>query len=118
MRLLTIYFILLFTLLLPIGAMAQDSLSRNKSMPASKISKVSKDLKKSLEVNDEAQIAQNYERLANEFQNKGVNAKAEEYFKRAIVSYTKLKLSDDVTRVTRSLAKVQESQKDYKAAIK
>src|SRR5690606_10619357 len=104
MRLLTVYFIFLLTLLLPIGTMAQDSLYKSKSMPASKISKVSKDLKKSLEVNDEAQIAQNYERLANEFLNKGDNAKAEEYFKKAITSYTKLKLSDDVTRVTRSLA--------------
>jgi two-component system sensor histidine kinase YesM len=118
MRLLTIYILFLLTLLLPIGTMAQDSLYKSKSMPASKISKVSKDLKKSLEVNDEAQIAQNYERLANEFLNKGDNAKAEEYFKKAITSYTKLKLTDDVTRVTRSLAKVQESQKDYKSAIK
>ena len=118
MRLRTIYIIFLLTLLLPIGTMAQDSLYKSKSMPASKISKVSKDLKKSLEVNDEGQIAQNYERLANEFLNKSDNAKAEEYFKKAITSYTKLKLTDDVTRVTRSLAKVQESQKDYKSAIK
>ncbi|HEU4791587.1 MAG TPA: histidine kinase [Flavobacterium sp.] len=119
MRLLTTYFFFLFaTLLFPFGTMAQDSLSKSKSMPAMKMSKVTKDLKKSLEVNDEAQIAQNYERLANEFQNKGDYAKAEEYFKKAITSYTKLKLADDVTRVTRSLAKVQESQKDYKSAIK
>ena len=97
--------------------MAQDSLSKSKAMPASKMSKVTNDLKKSLEVNDEAQIAQNYERLANEFLNKSDFAKAEEYFKKAITSYTKLKLADDKTRVTRSLAKVQESQKDYKSAI-
>ena len=118
MRLLTTYYLFFLCLLLPVGAMAQDSLYKSKSMPASKISKVSKDLKKSLEVNDEGQIAQNYERLANEFLNKSDNAKAEEYFKKAIISYTKLKLTDDVTRVTRSLAKVQESQKDYKSAIK
>jgi two-component system sensor histidine kinase YesM len=118
MHLRTIYFIFLFTLLLPVGTMAQDSLYKSKSMPASKMSRVTKDLKKSLEVNDEAQIAQNYERLANEFLNKGDNAKAAEYFKKAITSYTKLKLADDVTRVTRSLAKVQESQKDYDSAIK
>ena len=118
MRLLTTYYLFFLCLLLPVGAMAQDSLYKSKSMPASKISKVSKDLKKSLEVNDEAQIAQNYERLASEFLNKSDNAKAEEYFKKAIISYTKLKLTDDVTRVTRSLAKVQESQKDYKSAIK
>ena len=118
MRLLTIYFFFLLTLLLPFGTMAQDSLSKSKAVPSYKMRKVTKDLKESLEVNDEAQIAKNYERLANEFLNKGDNAKAEEYFKRAIISYTKLKLADDKTRVTRSLAKVQESQKDYKSAIK
>src|SRR6187402_65904 len=118
MRLLATYFFFLLTVLLfPFGAMAQDSLSKSKSAP-SKMKMVTKDLKKSLEVNDEAQIAQNYERLANEFLNKGDNAKAEEYFKKAITSYTKLKLVDDKTRVTRSLAKVQESQKDFGSAIK
>ena len=118
MRLHTIYFIFLITVLLfPLGVMAQDSLPYN-SMYKSKISKVSNDLKKSLDVNDEAQIAKNYERLANEFLKKGDNSKAEEYFKKAIKSYTKLKLVDDKTRVTRSLAKVQESQKDYESAIK
>jgi two-component system sensor histidine kinase YesM len=119
MRLLTIYlFFFITVLLLPFGAMAQDSLSKSKSMPASKMSRVTNDLKKSLDVNDEAQIAKNYERLANEFLNKGDKAKAEEYFKKAITSYTKLKLVEDKTRVTRSLAKVQESQKDYESAIK
>lgn len=118
MRFLSIYFFFFLTLLLPSRTMAQDSLYKSKSMPVSKMSRVSNDLKKSLEVNDEAQIAQNYERLANEFLNKGDNAKAEEYFKKAITSYTKLKLVDDKTRVMRSLAKVQESQKDYKSAIK
>jgi two-component system sensor histidine kinase YesM len=118
MRLLTRYlFFLLAVLLLPFGAMAQDSLSKSKAMPMSKMSRVTNDLKKSLNSNDEAQIAQNYERLANEFLNKGDNAKAEEYFKKAITSYTKLKLTEDKTRVTRSLAKVQESQKDYESAI-
>ena len=118
MRLHTIYFTFLITaLLFPLGIMAQDSLPHN-SMYKSKISKVSNDLKKSLDINDEAQIAKNYERLANEFLKKGDNAKAEEYFKKAITSYTKLKLVDDKTRVTRSLAKVQESQKDYESAIK
>jgi two-component system sensor histidine kinase YesM len=119
MRLLTLFFFFFFgLLLLPFGTMAQDSISKSKLMPASKMSKVSNDLKKSLEVNDEAQIAQNYERLANEFLSKGDNVKAEEYFKKAITSYTKLKLTEDKTRVTRSLAKVQESQKDYESAIK
>lgn len=105
-------------LLFPIMVMAQDSVSKSKAVPVSKMSKVSNDLKKSLEVNDEVKIAQNYERLATEFLNKGDLVRAEDYYKRAITSYTKLKLVDDKTRVIRSLAKVQESRKDYKSAIK
>ena len=82
MRLLNLYFFFFLILILfPLGAVAQDSLPVSKSMPKSKMRTVTKDLKKSLEVNDEVQIAQNYERLANEFLNKGDNAKAEEYFK-------------------------------------
>jgi len=83
-----------------------------------KISKAADDLSKSLDENDEAKIAQNYERLANEFLNNGDNVKAEEYFKKALTSYTKLKLTDDKTRVTRSLAKTQENQKNFDSAIK
>ncbi|MBF4472676.1 histidine kinase [Flavobacterium sp. HJJ] len=82
-----------------------------------KISITAEELSKSLDENNESNIASNYEKLANEFLGKGDNAKAEEYFKKALASYTKLKLTDDKTRVTRSLAKVQESQKDYKSAI-
>lgn len=83
-----------------------------------KISKVAEDLSVSLDENNESKIAVNYEKLANEFLNNGDNAKAEEYFKRALNSYTKLKRTEDKTRVTRSLAKVQESQKNFNSAIK
>ncbi|WP_348823656.1 tetratricopeptide repeat-containing sensor histidine kinase [Flavobacterium aestuarii] len=117
MRLPTLFFFFFALLLFPFGTMAQDSISKKKAMPVSKIRKVSNDLKKSLEVNDEDEIAQNYERLGNEFLSKNDLPRAEEYFKKAVASYTKLKLTDDKTRVTRSLAKVQESQKDYKSAI-
>ncbi|CAD0001983.1 tetratricopeptide repeat-containing sensor histidine kinase [Flavobacterium chungangense] len=111
--------IILYTLLLiPIGITAQDSLAKKKAAPSSKMSKITKSLEKSLDVNDEDQIARNYENLANEFLNKGDNAKAEEYFKRALNSYTKLKLTEDKTRVTRSLAKTQENQKNFDSAIK
>ncbi|WPO79934.1 histidine kinase [Flavobacterium sp. KACC 22761] len=85
---------------------------------SSKISKTADELSKSLDENDESKIAQNYERLANEFLNKGDNAKAEEYYKRALNSYTKLKLTEDKTRVTRSLAKAQENQRNFGSAIK
>ncbi|OOV16903.1 histidine kinase [Flavobacterium sp. LM4] len=111
--------IILYTILLiPIGVTAQDSLAKKKAVPLSKMSKAAKNLEKSLDANDEGQIARNYENLANEFLNKGDNAKAEEYFKRALNSYTKLKLTEDKTRVTRSLAKTQENQKNFDSAIK
>ncbi|MEO8534683.1 MAG: histidine kinase [Flavobacterium sp.] len=112
----TVSFLLL--LLFPFRIMAQDSTYEKKSAPVSKIKVVTKDLKKALEVNDDALIGQNYERLANEFLNKGDNAKAEEYYKKALESYTKLNRTEDKTRVTRSLAKTQENQKKYKSAIK
>lgn len=83
-----------------------------------KISKTADELSKSLDENDESKIALNYEKLANEFLNNGDNAKAEEYFKRALSSYAKLKLTEDKTRVIRSLAKVQENQKNFDSAIK
>ncbi|WP_163400114.1 tetratricopeptide repeat-containing sensor histidine kinase [Flavobacterium fluviatile] len=105
-------------LLIPFGMTAQDSLAKKKAAPSGKISKVASKLEKSLDVNDESQIARNYESLANEFLNKGDNTKAEEYFKKALNSYTKLKLTEDKSRVTRSLAKVQEDQKNFKSAIK
>ncbi|MBW1657856.1 tetratricopeptide repeat-containing sensor histidine kinase [Flavobacterium quisquiliarum] len=85
---------------------------------STKISKTAEELSKSLDDNDESKIAQNYEKLANEFLNNGDNAKAEEYYKRALNSYTKLKLTEDKTRVTRSLAKAQENQKNFGSAIK
>lgn len=104
--------------LFPFGMAAQDSISKKKAVPATKMSKVAKNLEKSLDVNDEAQIARNYERLAIELQTKEENAKAEEYYKKALAAYTKLKLTEDKTRVTRSLAKTQENQKNFVSAIK
>ena len=109
---------IMLLLLFPIGMMAQDSIAKKKAMPVSKMSKAVISLEKSLDKNDEGKIAENYEQLANEFLNKGNNAKAEEYFKRALNSYTKLKWTEDKTRVTRSLAKVQENQKNFNSAIK
>ncbi|HEY1196741.1 tetratricopeptide repeat-containing sensor histidine kinase [Flavobacterium sp.] len=82
------------------------------------ISKTADELSKSLDENDELKIALNYEKLANEFLNNGDNAKAEEYFQKALNSYNKLKLTDDKPRVARSLAKVQENQKNFNSAIK
>ena len=119
-RHLLIGFSLLFLVLMfPQRAIAQAlPVQKSEKSKQVKISKAADDLSKSLDENDEAKIAQNYERLANEFLNNGDNAKAEEYFKRALNSYTKLKLTEDKTRVTRSLAKTQENQKNFDSAIK
>ena len=78
-----ILYLLLFLMFANLG-IAQDSLTKNRAMPMSKMSKISKDLKKSLDENDEEQIGQNYERLAKEFAAKGDQAKAEEYYKKAL----------------------------------
>ncbi|MBE8727465.1 histidine kinase [Flavobacterium hungaricum] len=105
------------TLLFPQQTTAQ-ALPEKKVETKNKISKAAVELSKSLDENDESKIAANYEKLANEFLNKGDNAKAEEYYKRALNTYTKLKLNEDKTRVTRSLAKAQENQKNFDSAIK
>lgn len=111
--LLHFFTVLLMLLLYSNSITAQDTI---KSKP-SKVSKVATELKKSLSKNDELQIAKNYEALANSLIEKGENVKAEEYLKKALLSYTKLKLNSDKTRVTRALAKIQESQNKIADAI-
>lgn len=106
--------ILLLMLLFPCGMAAQDTLQ-----PPSKSKKINssaKRLEKSLKKNDEAGIAREYENIAQGFADKNDYPKAEEYFKKALAVYTKLKRNDDIARVTRSLAKVQESQNKMGAA--
>ncbi|MDR7211192.1 histidine kinase [Flavobacterium piscis] len=119
-RHLSISFSLLFLVLLfPQRIIAQATpVQKIEKSNKAKISKAAEDLSNSFDENDESKIALNYEKLANEFLNKGDNAKAEEYYKKALTSYTKLKLTDDKTRVTRSIAKVQENQKNFGSAIK
>lgn len=115
MRILSLSFTFLSLLVLfPSEAVAQDTIKKK----ASKIDKVANELKKSLDVNDELKIAKSYEALANTFIEKGDNAKAEEYLKKALISYTKLKSNTDKTRVSRTLAKIQESQNKISEAIK
>lgn len=98
-------------------ASAQDTLVKSKK-GISKISKAADELKESLDSNDELKIAKNYESLAQGFIEKGDEAKGEEYLKKALVSYTKLNRTKDKARVTRNLAKIQESQNKVQAAIK
>ncbi|WP_300569440.1 histidine kinase [Flavobacterium sp.] len=109
---------LILMVLFPSEAIAQDTLVKSKKAAGAKMFKATDDLKKSLSENDEAKIAKSYEVVAQEFIDKGDNAKGEEYLKKALASYTKLNRKSDKTRVTRSLAKVQESQNKVQAAIK
>jgi len=102
-------------------ASAQDtirSVSKSKKASVSKISKAADDLKESLDVNDELKIAKNYENLAQGFIDKEDYAKGEEYLKKALTGYIKLKRTNDRIRVTRNLAKVQEAQNKVSSAIK
>jgi len=115
---LIVFSLLFLAFLFPQEITAQSLPEKSVPKSKAKISKTAEELSKSLDENDEAKIAFNYEKLANDFLSKGDNAKAEEYFKRALNSYTKLKLTEDKTRVTRSLAKVQEDQKNFDSAIK
>lgn len=111
------FFILFSLFLFPMEMNAQqDTIAKKKPMQQQKISKKAKDLEVSLDKNDEAQIAKNYESLAQELIDKGDNPKAEIYLKRALLSYTRLKQTDDKARVARTLAKIQETQGKEKEA--
>jgi tetratricopeptide (TPR) repeat protein len=96
--------------LVPMEVKAQDTIILQNQQKKSKINQAASQLKNSLDVNDEVQIAKGYEALAKGFIDKGDQTKGEEYLKKALQSYTKLNLKKDVARVTRSLAKNQETQ--------
>lgn len=98
-------------LFVPAQVCGQDSLEAYQK--SKKISTKAKDLEKSLKGKDDYAIARNYESLADGFYEKNNSIKAEEYYKRALAEYVKLKRTDDVARVRRSLAKTQESQKKF-----
>lgn len=112
------FLIIAFALLLsPLQTMAQDTVLKKK-MPSKQVKfsdKVAK-LEESLSSNDEMKIAKSYEDLAQGFEKKGNVVKAEEYYKKALSTYTKLKRKDNIARVVRNLAKVQESQKKFEEA--
>jgi two-component system, sensor histidine kinase YesM len=111
---------LFFLFLLPMEVKAQDTIIQQKK---SKINQAASQLKNSLDVNDEVQIAKGYEALAKGFMDKGDVAKGEEYLKKALQNYTKLNRKKDAARVARSLAKnleaqnkIQEASTNYRAA--
>lgn len=105
-------------LLIPQQAIAQQINTEKASKSVSgKLSKAADELAKSLDANDEVKIAVSYEKLAQEFIDADDPVKGEEYLKKALESFTRLKRKEDIARVTRNLARTQESQNKYKAAI-
>ena len=109
-RIIKVLCCLFFLFLLPMEVKAQDTIIKKMDQKKSKINSAASQLKNSLDVNDEVQIAKGYEALAKGFIDKGDQPKGEEYLKKALQSYTKLNRKNDVARVTRSLAKNQEVQ--------
>lgn len=87
-----------------------------KARSKEKMSKTALDLEQAIEQNDNPKIAVRYEQLAEIYIKKGNNGKAEETYKKALEIYTRLKQNDDMARVSRSLAKIQESQGKEKEA--
>lgn len=81
------------------------------------LNKAAEELARSLETNDEIKIAVSYEKLAQEFIEADDLIKAEEYLKKAQESFTKLKKKEDVARISRSLARVQENQRKNRSAL-
>ena len=94
-------------------AMAQDTIKKKKAAFQSKSLKKTEELKKAYDSGDEENIAKNYEQLAEDFYSKNNEIKAEEYYQKALTVYRKLKRKEDIARVLRSLAKIQESQNKF-----
>ncbi|WP_240723552.1 histidine kinase [Flavobacterium sp. J27] len=94
---------------------AQDTIKEKKAKVS--LSNSVKKLERSIDTNDDFKTAKNYEELALVYQKKGDLAKAEEFYKKAEALYTKLKKAEDKTRVTRSIAQVQERQNKMVPAI-
>jgi len=128
MRIETIFFKSVFALLFLLASPLYGQLEEQKEQPITKkksekitkkpqVSSSAKEVVKSLELNDEEAIAKNYEILAQKFIDKEELTKGEEYLKKAVASYTKLKRPDDIARVSRTLAKVQEKQNKTMEAI-
>ena len=115
------YFIVLLyflTILCTKNGWSQDSV-RKPNMKSKKmnVSAAAKKLDVAFAENNEIEIAKNYEIIAADFDRKGNKVKAEEYLKKAQAIYIRRKENNSIKLVSRSLAKNQESQKDYPAAL-
>ncbi|OYU82317.1 MAG: regulator of cell autolysis [Flavobacterium sp. BFFFF1] len=114
------FYSLLLLLLIPASVRPQDTVKKlqppEEKKVKSKTNSVARELKDSFEKNDQQRIARNYEALAETFIKKEDYAKAEEYLKKAIL-YTKSDQTEDLARLRRSIAKVQENQKKFGPAV-
>lgn len=106
----------LFCLLLMSSASAQDTIKKvqrqelkQKSVKSKSSNSAAAELERSFKKEDQTAIAKNYESLAETFIKKQDFKKAEEYLQKALL-YTKPDQTEDIARLRRSIAKVQESQ--------
>ena len=95
----------------------KDKEVENTNSNSLKISKKAKKIVSSLESENEVETAKNYEEVGNTFVSKNETKKAELYLKKALDIYTKLKMKEDISRVSRTLGKLSEKLEDKKSAI-
>ncbi|MFP9115246.1 histidine kinase [Flavobacterium sp. RHBU_3] len=106
-------FLLLTALLAAPLLQAQEA---KKETPA-EIKKAAGNLEKALIENDDYKIAHNYELLAQEFADKDDLPQAGKNLLKALDIYTRAKDADRRARVLRSIAKIQERQKQWGPAL-
>ncbi len=110
--------LLLFFLFFTKSLVGQDSIGYESSSSDKKINFISKKIENSYRQGDEIHVAKNYEELASTYLQQNNPVKAEAYYQKALLIYTKLKLKEDKARVSRSIAKAQETQGKTSDAIK
>ena len=106
--------------LLPVTVVAQLEKTKNaseKPVSETSVGPAGERVIESLENNEDRELAESYEALARKFQENKNFKKAEEYFKKALTSFKKLNSKDDIARVARLLAKVQEKQQKNQEAV-
>lgn len=109
------YLLIYIVLLLPFFLYGQEEV---KKKSASKSNSAVFKLSSSLEQNASTDsIAADYERVAREFITKNDYTKAEDYLKRAKQEYEKSNNTEKRAYIEREIAKIQEMQEDYSAAI-
>lgn len=115
-KVITYYLLTIFIVCSLCGEVYSQSKISSVNSESRKISKLYKELEESLQSNNEAKIADNYESLAKAYLKESSYAKSEEYFSKALDIYTKRKQDEDVARVSRGLAKAKEGLGKYEQA--